>query len=165
MNKRALYTGGFLVVVIAIAVMAVRRGESPQIATSPTPSATLEVSVTTTPTPSVKRTPRPSSGVIAKEVRTYEQWITLLDPYNRYLELDKTCTSITPSQVEYANNTEVMIDNRTSDKARILKIGTRQYSLEPHGWIIATLQSSSLPARLPMYCGDMELGAIDLIGK
>lgn len=120
------------------------------------------------PTRSPKATayiPKPSSGIIITETMSYESWIKWLDPLNRRLVLDKDCTSIVPSQVDYPNDVEVMIDNTASGKARILNIAGREYSLDAHGWILTTLHSDKLPAQLPVYCGDMELGRLDLVVK
>ena len=76
--------------------------------------------------------------------------------------LDENCTSIVPSQIVYPNNTQIMLDNTFSISPRILTIGDHQYSLDARDWILVTLNSKNLPARLKMFCGPMELGEIEL---
>jgi len=164
MSKR-LYIGSGIVAIIVIAGVLWGKGNSNQEVAVVSPTVLSTPTATPSPTPTIKRSPKPTPGIIVKEVPNYASMVALLDPYNRYFAVDKDCTSIVPSQVEYPNDVQIMLDNKDSDKARILKIGGRQYSLEAHGWIITTLHSDTLPARLPIYCGDMELGAIDLVGK
>lgn len=131
---------------------------------SPTPVSTSSPEATTTVRP-VKRSPTPTPGIIVTEAPTYKDWVKLLDPQNRRLALDKDCTSIVPSQVDYPNNTEIMLDNTVSATSRILKIGDHEYALGAHSWILTTLHSDTLPARLTMFCGNMELGQLDLVAR
>ncbi len=131
-------------------------GASPSPDQSPLPSQTPRLS---------NNTPKPTPGIIVSEVASYQSWVKWLDPQNRRLALDEDCTSIVPSQVDYPNNVEVMLDNSASNKPRILKIGSQNYSLNAQGWIVTTLHSETLPAKLTMFCGDMELGQLDLVAK
>ncbi len=106
--------------------------------------------------------PKPTPGVIIKEVNSYQYWVDLLEPVNKHLVLDENCTSIAPSQVAYPNNTQIMLDNTFSALPRILKIGGREYPLIANGWSLVTLSSTTLPAHLTMFCGSIELGQLDL---
>jgi len=120
-----------------------------------------------TPTPKITsksliNTAKPTPDLIISEAEDYLSLAKSFDKENRLLILDKDCLSIFPSQVVYANNTKVMLDNTLSAKPRILKIGGREYSLEAGKWIFATLSSEKLPINLTMYCGAMELGQIEL---
>ena len=67
----------------------------------------------------------PLPAMTAQETPNYDAWKKALNPLNRYLALDKDCTSSVPSQVTYPNNTQIMLDNTASDVARVLKIGSR----------------------------------------
>lgn len=133
-----------------------------------TPSISSAPTVTPTPTATPKKVlqkPTPTPALIATEMQNHQQLVDILDPLNRRLALDATCTSLVPSQVAYPNDLEVMLDNYESSQARILKIGGREYSIEARSWIIVTLHSEILPAKLPIFCGAMELGQIDLLAK
>lgn len=135
---------------------------------TPTPSVSSSPSDTPTPTATPKRvilSPKPTPGLIAKDVQNHQQLVELLDPFNRRLALDADCTALVPSQVAYPNDLEIMIDNYNSAIARVLRIGDKQYSLDAHSWILVTLHSDALPAKLPIFCGAMELGQIDLLAK
>jgi len=131
---------------------------------TPTPLATPEPSAPAgTPTPrSIKSTPKPSPGIVVKEVNQYQSLVDWLDPLNRRITLDENCTSSVPSQVAYPNNTQIMIDNTLSAEPRVLEIGGQDYPVEAHGWILTVLSRSELPAQLKMFCGSMELGQLDL---
>ncbi|GEM_PF-3416014 len=132
---------------------------------SSSPIQSLVPTPTPTPTPtqkSTKSTPKPSPKVIAEEVNQYQSLVDWLDPLNRRLVLDRDCTSIVPSQVAYPNNTQIMLDNTFSPKPQVIKIGAKEYSLTANGWLLVTLSSSELPAKLTMFCGSMELGQLDL---
>ena len=116
-----------------------------------------------TPTPKlIKSTPKPSPKIIVTEVNQYQSLVDWLEPLNRRLVLDKDCTSIVPSQVAYPNNTQIMLDNTFSPKSHIIKIGSKEYSLEANSWLLVTLSETKLPASLTMFCGPMELGQLDL---
>ena len=125
---------------------------------SPVPTVILEPSPTPTPKITVESTPE----LIFEELPNYYTLAVSLDKENRYFAIDADCMSINPSNVVYKNNTQIMLDNAASDKARVLKIGGREYSLDAHAWILATLSSTELPIRLPIFCGSMELGQIEL---
>ena len=133
---------------------------------SPAPVAVSSPEATATSMP-IKRSakPTPTPGIIISEVVSYDAWVKWFDPQNRRLALDKDCTSIVPSQVDYPNNVEIMLDNSASAKARILKIGGREYSLNAHAWIVTTIRAEKLPANLPLFCGDMELGSLTLVAQ
>lgn len=116
-----------------------------------------------TPTPKIIQTIKPSPVLLVEEVDPYSNWVKELDPESRRLSIaNDDCSQLVPSNVIYPNNTKIMLDNSFSDKAHILKIGDNEYSLDARGWLIVTLSSSQLPAKLPIYCGSMELGQIDL---
>jgi hypothetical protein len=135
---------------------------------TPTPSSSSTPSVTPTPTAPPKKViqkPTPTPALIAQDVQNHQQFVDILDPLNRRLALDATCTSLVPSQVAYPNDLEIMLDNYESAQPRILTIGGRQYSIEAHSWIFITLHSDTLPAKLPIFCQAMELGQIDLLAK
>jgi len=134
---------------------------SPSPSQSPTSPSTGSGQATLTPK-LTKSTPKPSPKLIAKEVNQYQSLVDLLEPLNRRLTLDRDCISIVPSQVVYPNNTQIMIDNTFSPKAHIIKIGSQEYSLTANGWLLVTLNSTTLPAQLTMFCGPMELGQLDL---
>lgn len=123
---------------------------------SPNPSQSL------VPSPTPKTTVKPTPGINVTESDTYLYWFNLLNPKNRVLRLDENCTSIVPSQVSYPNNTQIMIDNTFSSSPRILKIGNLEYSFKANNWGLITLSSTTLPAKLTMFCGSMELGQLDL---
>ena len=131
---------------------------------SPTPTSVLELSPTPTFTPKpTTKTANPSPSINVQEVRTYRQWAEELDLTSRRLAItDDTCTELVPSNATYPNNTQLMLDNSYSNKSHILKIGGREYILEARGWLVTTFSSSQLPAQLPIYCGGIELGRIDL---
>lgn len=126
---------------------------NPSLSQSPVPSQTPKL---------IKSSPKPTSGLIAKAGDNYQYYVNLMDPLNRRLTLDSNCTSIVPSQMAYPNNTQVMLDNTLSTSPRVLKIGTKEYSLGANSWSLVTLNSPTLPAQLTMFCGSMELGQIDL---
>ncbi|KKS13425.1 MAG: hypothetical protein A2735_00425 [Candidatus Yanofskybacteria bacterium RIFCSPHIGHO2_01_FULL_41_21] len=133
------------------------------VSSSSEPVQSLVPTPTPTPTPKLtKSTPKPSPKIIITEVNQYQFLVDWLDPLNRRLTLDRDCTSIVPSQVAYPNNTQIMLDNTFSPKAQVIKIGTKEYSVTANGWLLVTLVSSELPAKLTMFCGSMELGQLDL---
>jgi len=124
---------------------------------SPTPLPTPRVS------PKASLQPKPTPTLIFKEEMTYEQLTEALGAKGRWLALAPDCSYIVPSNVTYYNNTEIMLDNTASNVRHILKIGGREYLLEAGEWFLTTLSSPNLPAQLPIYCGTLELGRIDLI--
>ncbi len=133
------------------------------VSSTPAPTQSLIPTSTLIPTPKLtKSTPKPSPKIVITEVNQYQSLVDLLEPLNRRLTLDGNCTSIVPSQVVYPNNTQIMLDNTLSASARILKIGAKEYFLTANGWLLVTLSSSELPAKLTMFCGSMELGQLDL---
>jgi hypothetical protein len=128
---------------------------------SPTPQVSTSYgSVSPRPVSSLK----PKGEVVIQELPSYQALAKEFDRTNRWLVLDKDCSSIVPSQVDYSNNTQIMLDNTASTKARVLKIGGRQYSLEAGSWILATLSSPTLPMDLPIFCENIELGKLTLVG-
>ena len=132
-----------------------------------------DISVSVSPSPSsiqspvstpklTKNTPTPTPGLVFTEQKGYQYWVDLLEPLGRRLLLDKNYTSIVPSQVAYPNNTQIMLDNTLSAESRVLKIGDKDYSLKAREWSFVTLSSPTLPTKLTMFCGPMELGQLDL---
>lgn len=126
---------------------------SPSLSQSPVPSQTPKLT---------QNSPKPTLALVIKQIGSYQYWVDLLEPLNRQLTLDENCTSIVPSQVSYPNNTQIMLDNTFSVLPRILKIGGQEYSLKANSWVLVTLSSTKLPAKLTMFCGSMELGQIGL---
>ena len=129
--------------------------------TSPTPETSLVPVPTPTSTP-VKQS-KPTPGIILEEVPNYDKLVEVLQEFGRHLAIAPDCSYIAPSNIDYYNNTKVMLDNTASDVQHILKIGGREYLLEAGQWILVTLSSPNLPAKLPIYCGQIELGQIDLL--
>lgn len=128
-----------------------------------TTSPSLSPTSTPTPTPNIpQNTIKPTPDLILRETKSHQSWVELFEPINRHLLLDENCTSITPSQVVYSNNTQIMLDNILSAEPRILKIGSKEYSLKAHEWLFVTIGSTTLPAKLTMFCGSMELGQLGL---
>lgn len=167
---KKIYAFSIIVVTVGTIVFLVNRNNkaSDGVEESALNSPSSSPEQTPVPTQLPKATaylPKPSSGIVVTETMSYESWIKWLDPLNRRLVLDKDCTSIAPSQVDYPNDVEVMIDNTASGKSRILNIAGREYSLDANGWILTTLHSDKLPAQLSVYCGSMELGRLDLVAK
>ena len=165
MKKNYIYITVAIVAVIGATIFWVNRNNKvdniadTSTSISPSPSQSLAP----TPTPkTIKSSPKPTPGIIAKEGDNYQYWVNLLDSLNRRLTLNGNCTSIAPSQVTYPNNTQIMLDNTLSSEPRILKIGAKNYSLTAKGWLLVTLISPELPAKLTMFCGPMELGQLDL---
>lgn len=127
---------------------------------SPSPEQSLNSSKT--PELSGNKILKPTPTLIKEVVGNYQYWVELLDPIGRHLLLDENCTSVIPSQIAYPNNTKIMLDNTLSAESRILKIGNKEYPLEARSWTLITLSSTTLPAKLTMFCGPMELGQLDL---
>ena len=130
---------------------------------------TVDTTTSVSPTPTPIQSPnlpknsvKPTPGLIFTEEKGYQYWVDLLSPLGRHLILDENCTSIVPSQVAYPNNTQIMLDNTLSAEPRVLKIGDKEYSLKAQEWSFVTLSSTTLPAKLTMFCGSMELGQLDL---
>lgn len=127
----------------------------------------INLNLTASPTPTGTPEPRPMptkprGEIIFKEIKTYEQLVEELHPKGRHLVISPDCSYIVPSNVTYPNNTEIMLDNTASTERHILKIGGREYLLEAGEWFLTTLSSPTLPVNLPIFCGYMELGQIDL---
>lgn len=165
MKKVYLYI--IFAVVVAVAVVMLDKPDMPVDTADGIVSPSPSLSVSATPARSTlpRASLKPTPGILVEDIVTYDQWVAFLEPLNRRLALDKDCTSSVPSQVEYLNNTKIMIDNSASAKARILKIAGREYSIDARAWILTTLSSTKLPAQLPVYCGDIEIGRLDLVAK
>ena len=148
--------------VIVAAVVAVNKKPGSDNTADVSPSPTFSLSPSPTPTQILRSTAKPTPGIIVEELPDYYNLAVALDKENRYFALGADCNSIRPSNIAYKNNIKVMFDNVAWGKARILKIGDREYSLEAHGWILATLSSPNLPVQLKIFCGSMELGQIEL---
>jgi hypothetical protein len=129
---------------------------------SPTVSATPEASPSVSSTPQIGK-PTPKPGINSSGVKTYEQWANELDPLNRHFLFDADCTSVQPSGLDLPNNVTVMLDNSYSKVDRVLELGDKEYQMPANSWQIIVLKADKLPAALPMYCGAMELGRIDLV--
>jgi len=163
-----MIAGGIVVLSAMILFFADDRGQD--LAVSPTPELSDP-----TPTPSSSavpvQTPRPTKkinptpGIIVKELLGYPQLTEIMKEEGTWFALAPDCNSIVPSNVAYYNETQVMLDNTASNQRRILKIGGREYLLEAGEWYLTVLSSTSLPITLPIYCGSMELGSIDLVAR
>lgn len=154
------------VVVIIVGVSIIRRNLNSKINNVTIPTALTSPSPSPSPSPKVSlKSPKPSPGIIFREVKNYQYWAGLLEPLNRRLTLSEDCTFIVPSQVAYPNNTQIMLDNTYSNLPRVLKIGTKEYSLAANDWLLTTLSSKELPAKLTIFCGNMELGQLDLVAN
>lgn len=166
-KKNYLYFGLVLVAMVAVAFAIVNRGDRPNdsdsIIPTPTPTAEMTENATSTPKPFTTNKPVPTLDI--KVVENFESLARKLDldGNRRIIILNDECSELLPSQVAYKNNTEIMLDNTRSSKPHILKIGGLEYSLEAGAWIMTTLSSSVVPAALPIFCGSMELGSIDLL--
>lgn len=166
MSKNYLSSILVTIVIVSVAVFLVNKmnktedsTDFPDITFSPEPSLSPTPIPTPTPKPSVKPTPT----IIFEETMNYEQLTKTLGEKGRWLVLAPDCSTIVPSNVNYYNNTQIMLDNTASKVRHILKIGGREYLLEAGEWFLTTLSSPTLPAPLPIYCGTLELGRIDLI--
>jgi hypothetical protein len=165
-SKKYLYLAGVIIVVVVAGIFIVNRkganapannlGDLLIVSPEVSPSASTQVK-------KVNPSPTPTSSLEVSQLKTYEQWVRELYKLDRWLALNAECTEIVPSGVTYKNNTLVMLDNTLSDKARVLKVGDREYNLEAHGWYLTTLTSKTLPAFLRIDCGPMELGRIELV--
>ncbi len=167
MKTRYIYLAVAVVIIGVASFLFANKADRPEdIAASLSPTPALTATSTPGQTPRLSNNnPKPTPGIVITEVMSYEDWVRWLDPQNRRLALDENCSSIVPSQLEYLNDTEIMLDNTASAKPRILKIGGREYSLDARGWILTTLHSDTLPAQLSVYCGSIELGRLDLVAK
>jgi len=132
---------------------------------NPQSSSSFSPTPTLTPRPKSSQAPSMTPGLIVKEITSYDDLVKMLQKEGRHLALASDCSFIVPSNVNYYNNTSIMLDNTGSTERRILTIGGREYLLEAGEWFLTTLSSSNLPAQLPIYCGQMELGRIDLISN
>jgi len=164
MKRNYIYAIVAVVVVIGVIILWTSRDDKTNnIADVPTVSPSPVQSAIPSQTPkSIKSSPKPTPGLIFTEEKGYQYWVDLLEPIGRWLLLDKDCTSIVPSQVAYPNNTQIMLDNTLSAEPRVLKIGDKDYPLKAREWSFITLSSPTLPAKLTMFCGPMELGQLDL---
>lgn len=167
-NKNYLY----LILVIAVigTAFVLYRGYEPSdlvnVGVSPdlTQTPILLPSDQPTITPKPVSSSKPGSGIIIEEKKSHDVLALEFDEDgNRRLVLNEDCTALIPSQVAYKNNVQIMLDNTYSSKPHILKIGGVEYSLGAGEWFLTTLSRPSIPAQLPIFCGSMELGQIDLL--
>ena len=144
-----------LVVVVIVVVFIFKVGS-----TNPPPELTPLPTLLLSPSPisSVEPKPKQSGGL---QVETYDNLVLVYD--GRRLALAADCRSSEPSNVDYRNGTKVMLDNTASREPRVIKIGSNSYNVIARGWTFITFTSKTLPANLPMFCGDMELGQIGII--
>jgi hypothetical protein len=134
----------------------------PSLSFSVTPEATSTPSLNPSSTPKIKKS-TPTPAILPGERGNFMDLAKALDPLHRYFLLDKDCTSINPSVVDFPNNVQILLDNGRSSEPRAVKIGQETYNLAAGDWILINLKSATLPVSLPIYCGSMELGRIDLI--
>lgn len=150
---------GFIVIVIIIVVLLVFRGErnfeqTEDVLLSPSPS----FSVSPVIRPISTRAAIPKPGL---DIKVYNDLLVEYD--GRYIALASDCRSSDPSNVDYKNGTQIMLDNIASAEARVIKIGDKSYSVTAQGWTFITLTSPTLPVNLSMFCGTMELGQIGIV--
>lgn len=162
MKKQYLYLGiGAAFIVVLATVLFTMNGEKPGSELTFSPEPTPDVS----PTPSPTETPKPKpSGSLKVDENSHDYFALQFDEDgNRRLVLNDDCSELVPSQVTYKNNVKIMLDNSYSKNPHTLKIGAKEYYLMAGEWRFETLSSETLPAKLPIFCGTMELGQIDLI--
>lgn len=169
LNKIYLYFFLVLVVIIVAVTVLVNKGyrtgdKGVSLSPNPSPTPTVILNENSFPSPTINLKPKPTPALIFKETKTYEQLAHDFDESgNRRLALAPDCSYIIPSQNTYKNNTELMLDNTNSLKRQILKIGDREYLLEAGEWFLFTISNPVLPVSLSIYCGSIELGAIELV--
>jgi len=158
--EKNIYTySAVAIVIVGLAIFWMSRGDK----NIDTVDATRSASPSPSPIINLpKNNPKPTPDLVVKEIGSYQYWAELLEPLNRRLTLNEKCTEVVPSQVAYPNNIQIMLDNTLSAEPRILKIGSKEYSIGARGWSLVTLSSTTLPAQLKMFCGSMELGQLDL---
>ncbi len=112
--------------------------------------------------------PASSEDVTAGSVHTSASQATLA--YNdaltlykdKMIQFDPKCQAY-PNRVNFKNNTDIMIDNR-SPKTVTIKLGT-SYSVRPYGFKIIHLESSTLPKTILADCGTLQNVATILLQK
>ena len=166
-NKNYLYFGSVALALVVVALFVINRGDRSDDAglLLPTQTPVIGELQTATPTSNPSMTGKPTPALDFKVVNNFESLASRfdLDGNRRLIILNDSCSELLPSQVAYKNNTEIMIDNTRSSESHILKIGGREYSVGAGAWILTTLSSSVVPTTLTIFCGSMELGAIDLL--
>ncbi|MDP3731123.1 MAG: hypothetical protein Q8R34_01360 [bacterium] len=104
-----------------------------------------------------KATPVPASSVKKKAVapvtstpsaQAYGQLVKEFE--GRRIQFDQRCQPV-PLAPTYKNGTVIMLDNR-APSARVITIGTNQYSVAGYGYQIVTVSSPSLPNELSVGC-------------
>ena len=98
----------------------------------------------------------PSSGAVISYQNALAQF------KDARIQLDNNCQA-TPNRMTFKNGSNIMIDNR-SDKARTVKVGST-FTIDPWGFKIVRLVSSTLPATWYVDCGNSQNVATILIQK
>jgi hypothetical protein len=110
----------------------------------------LQASPTTSPSANAaKATPKPSVKGTPFNSATYSQYVQQYG--NRRIQFDASCQA-SPKSVSVANNTSLMLDNRSGD-ARTVTVGGVAYALPGYGYTFVTAKSSTLPKTLTINCG------------
>ncbi len=168
-KKTYIYLAIAAVGVVLIAMSQVNRGgsdlnkENSNVSgASPSTSISPVISLRPSLGASIKPTPKPTPGIKIEVINRYKDMAAQFDIGARHLVLDETCSTIVPSNVAYKNNTQIMLDNTASTEPRTLRVGDRSYEIAAKGWYITTLYSDKLPAQLTIFCGNIELGQLDL---
>lgn len=163
-NYISIAIAGVIIILVLAFVSTKKPDDLSQISPSPspTPQASPAVSLNPTLIPAPKSQSAKPMPMPQTSPKTYEQLVEQMDEEGTHFKIDPKCNSIAPSNVAYWNNTRIMLDNTASKERHILKIGDREYLLEAGEWFLTTLSSTILPVTLPIYCGTLELGSIDL---
>lgn len=105
------------------------------------------------PTPTVSATGTPKAQAAPpKGTPNNAAYSTYVQQYgNRRLQFDQLCQA-SPQSLAVANNTSIMLDNRSGD-ARTVTVGGVSYSLPGYGYTFVTAKSSTLPKTLTINCG------------
>ena len=170
-SKNYIYIGVALVIVILTAVLMTNKGNSPdndlEILTSASPTPTIEPSPTPSdnslPQQSKNIQPKPTPTLIFEVIPSYEVVAELFQEEGRRFVVNDSCTEIVPSNLTLPNNIQVMFDNTDSSLRHIITIGGREYILEAGEWFMPILSSPTVPVRWQIFCGQMELGEIELV--
>lgn len=168
-NKNYIYIGIALIIVVVAAVLLTNNGSSPdndlQILASTSPTPTIEPSPTPVETPKLqpKKSLKPTPELIVSGFVTYGQLAEQFQEEGRRFVVNDACNEIVPSNLTLPNNIQVMFDNSASSIRHVIKIGGKEYLLEAGEWFLTILSSPTLPVRWPIFCGNIELGEIELV--
>ncbi|HVZ11043.1 MAG TPA: hypothetical protein VG941_01300 [Candidatus Paceibacterota bacterium] len=143
MNKKLWWVIGAIIVVV-IAVWAVRWNRSGKTEESPSPSPSL---ISEVPVES------PASGIgPSGSAAGSSSYTNLVAQYkDARIQFDAHCQAI-PATVSIKNGTKIMFDNRSGD-TRFITINGVSYRFPGYGYWIIPLTSTALPKTLTLNCG------------